>query len=459
MGNGCPVCGLFISSGLEEHVNICLDRQIAKNITPPAVKPNQVPPKRVSTLSEFRAKLTSKSLNVNRPVEPPTHGSCYEIYADEPLQTPRGYAIPYFKTLIYTRYSVDAFKWGSLEGCTGYFLTHFHSDHYQGLNSSWAGRAPIYCSETTAKLVILRLGVSPGALNILNMNGWISFPDMRVMLIDANHCPGSVMFLFHITSEDKYILHTGDCRAGPSLVNNPILQAALEEKKLHVNYLDTTYCGPKHTFPCQMQVIEECSELVKAVVEDRKQVRFSPIRRLVLVGSYVIGKERIALAIAKCLNSKIHVDDWKHEVLRTFDWPELIECLTKDPLAASVHIVSMAVLNKDGLNSYLEQFYPKHYTNILAIRPTGWTGLKTITNSHDFHGVAQKCTRKQALTIHSVPYSEHSSFTELADLLTAFPAEYVIPTVSNDTRDLFVGPNGASPIDILLYWQSLAKPK
>lgn len=54
---------------------------------------------------------------------------------------------------------VDGFQYAhpKLSGC--YFLTHFHSDHYIGLDKSFdCGR--IYCSSTTAGLVRLRLRIT-----------------------------------------------------------------------------------------------------------------------------------------------------------------------------------------------------------------------------------------------------------------------------------------------------------
>lgn len=236
------------------------------------------------------------------------------------------------------------------------------------------------------------------------------------------------MLLFHLLESDKLILHTGDFRGSPSLLAEPFLIQNCRNRPLDVIYLDTTYCDPKHTFPCQDKIVEETAQFCRTLVEDRIQFRFSPVKRLVIVGSYLVGKERVALAIAKAISSKIYVSQEKLELLELFEWEELSSRLTTDPHEASVHLVSMSHVNVQGLNDYLNAYFPS-FTHILGIRPTGWTGNTSNTTTHDHN--TGKSKRKGAITLHSTPYSEHSSFDELVRFLSAFPADLVIPTVDN----------------------------
>ena len=186
---------------------------------------------------------------------------------------------PFYKILDGMPLSVDAFRYGRIQGCTGYFLTHFHSDHYGGLSARWE-HGPIYCSAPTADLVRLRLGVDPRWLRPLPMDEPVEIPDsggVRVTCIDANHCPGSCIMLFegrqtaHIlpyTRRSPHIgsarifryLHCGDFRACPAQIRHPALANG---PRIDIVYLDTTYLNPRYCFPAQEEVVRACVQLAQ----------------------------------------------------------------------------------------------------------------------------------------------------------------------------------------------------
>ncbi|OIV89756.1 hypothetical protein TanjilG_02888 [Lupinus angustifolius] len=191
---------------------------------------------------------------------------------------------------------------------------------------------------------------------------------VKVTLLEANHCPGAALIHFDLPNGQCY-LHTGDFRACKQMQAHPLLV----NQRVNVLYLDTTYCNPKYKFPSKEDVLNYVVKITK------NHLKINP-RTLVVVGAYSIGKECVYLAISKALESL-----------------------------------------KDYLKTYKEQF-----TAILAFRPTGWTFSEKMCTDLELI----KPVSKGNITIYGVPYSEHSSFTELQDFVQFLRPEKIIPTVS-----------------------------
>lgn len=86
-------------------------------------------------------------------------------------------------------------------------LSLFNSDHYGGITANWS-QGPIYASQTTCNLVINSLGVDPKYVKPLPMEVSTLIPNsggVKVTCIEANHCPGSCLFLFE-GPRSKWIL-------------------------------------------------------------------------------------------------------------------------------------------------------------------------------------------------------------------------------------------------------------
>lgn len=222
--------------------------------------------------------------------------------------------VPYYKYLAGTNLVVDAFSFGKIPGCEGYFLSHFHSDHYTNLSASWA-HGPIYCSEITSRLVQKRLRVLPEFIHPLPVDKPCFIPgtdNVSVTLIDANHCPGSVMFLCAVPQDsgpDLKYLHTGDFRACSKMCSHPLLKQS-DNSPIDVLYLDTTYLNPKYSFPSQTASIRLACDVVERHIHHNRHLLsdtshlFTQKRKsgkslaqqgnlVFVVGTYSLGKERI----------------------------------------------------------------------------------------------------------------------------------------------------------------------
>lgn len=346
--------------------------------------------------------------------------------------------MPFYKTLTFgsSKIAVDAFNYGPITGVCAYFLTHFHSDHYGGLTKKWS-HGLIYCSAATARLAHLKLRVGEDMLRPLEMHKEYNIEGINVMLLDANHCPGAAVFLF-----DKHTLHTGDFRATEQLVQ----ELRLATSHLQTVYLDTTYLDPDRKFPAQELVIRVCAEYcVQAQAKPLKQEFFTraPEQRkiLVMVGTYTIGKEKLALEIARRLNGKIWAQPWKHKVLETIGDPKLNAPLSDDGTNAQVHLVSMNELSLAKLEPKWNHLR-KHFTQLIAFVPTGWTWsrkessfcLQTLENPK-----TTTSAQGGAIKICRVPYSEHSSYSELETFCRSVACKNIIATVHTRRYDILRG--------------------
>ncbi|XEU97838.1 hypothetical protein FSHL1_003124 [Fusarium sambucinum] len=408
---------------------------------------------------------------------------------------------PFYKIMPGFSICVDAFRYGAVQGCNAYFLSHFHSDHYIGLTARWC-HGPIYCSKVTGSLVRNQLRTAAKWVVELEFDKSYDIPGTEgatVTMIPANHCPGSSLFLFEKTTKQgvnnrvQRILHCGDFRACPAHVKHPLLKpdiidsisGKVKQQKIDICYLDTTYLNPKYSFPPQNDVIKACADLcgsmspdpnckddiwekasgqgtpavskffpnAKSDEKDKVDTKKKhPQRLLVICGTYSIGKERICISIAKALKSKIFATPGKIKICKQLGDPELSELLTSDPLEAQVHMQMLMEIRAETLQEYLNSYKP-YFSRIVGLRPSGWNfrpagksfGANTPPGSIHTHQilhdnnwrtrfgyknfVPQRGSTKEAMCF-GVPYSEHSSFRELAMFLMSLRIEKVIPTVN-----------------------------
>jgi len=333
---------------------------------------------------------------------------------------------PFYKIMPGFFICVDAFRYGAVQGCNAYFLSHFHSDHYVGLTASWC-HGPIYCSKVTANLVKQQLRVDPKYVVPLEFEDRVDIhgtQGMAVTMIPANHCPGSSLFLFEkvvgkgSNPKIQRVLHCGDFRACPAHITHPLLMPDVvcsitgktKQQKIDVCYLDTTYLNPRYAFPSQEEVIRACADMCVSLKKERAEesdawevvkreragtgmTKFvnSDIkpeddriamsissksskprgRLLVVCGTYSIGKERICLGIARALDCKIWAPPGKTKICAALEDEELMSRMTDDPKEAQIHMQMLMEIRAETLQEYLNSYKP-HFSRIVGFRPSGW---------------------------------------------------------------------------------------
>lgn len=203
--------------------------------------------------------------------------------------------VPIHKRIGKFSITVDCF-YIPIKDCDYYLLSHFHADHYMGLTSKFIH--PIYCSETTASLVSLNFGCKVVPLQMYKN---YSFDYFILRLVEANHCPGAVMFIFLI--EGVFYLHTGDFR-----FNKIYHSFNLSFKSV---YLDNTYEDYRN-FGSQKETIN------KIIARFDQKGLLCPLKISVICATYCIGKEKIFFAVAEYLDSKIQVSEEKMRIYKSY---------------------------------------------------------------------------------------------------------------------------------------------
>ncbi|KAL2266186.1 hypothetical protein VTJ83DRAFT_5538 [Remersonia thermophila] len=168
---------------------------------------------------------------------------------------------------------------------------------------------------------------------------------LQVTLIDANHCPGAVMFckplpqtacavFAHarqvLEGQGRAVLYTGDIRSEPWWVNSisrspSLLEYAMGLKTLDTIYLDTSFVEPI-PFPTKAEGIAELLEKVKRYPPDT----------IFHFQAWTYGYEDVWLALSKALRSKIHVDEYKWLIFRS------LAPTSPEDSASPSHLVSEA---------------------------------------------------------------------------------------------------------------------
>ena len=262
----------------------------------------------------------------------------------------------------------------------------------------------------------------------LSLDRTVEIDSCEVTLVEANHCPGAVQFLFNVREDGggecrKYV-HTGDFRFSECMRLDPFLGRFFGADAV---FLDTTYCNPRFSFVSQKESIDYIVDTVERIMA-REEGSSSPV--LFLISTYVLGKERIFLEVSRRLNCALHVDSRRMKILRASGLADSTT-FTEDPRGSFIHVIGWNLLGetwpyfRPNFVKMNEIMTEKGYSRAVGFVPSGWMHQK---NNRDF-----PVRVKEALEIHLVPYSEHSSYKELREYVRFLRPKKVIPTVGMDS--------------------------
>lgn len=291
--------------------------------------------------------------------------------------------------------AVDFWHWRKCLQSKIFFLSHAHSDHTSGLSSTW--RQPIYCSEVTGKIAVAKCGVKQSLIKPLSTGEAHIIPldekgkeTMTVTLIDANHCPGATMFLFE--GYFGRFVYTGDFRYHPAMLNNSVLGLKHPVDRL---YLDNTYNCPKSDFPSEV----DCKVRIMEVLAQH------PFTNIV-IGMHQLGKEDLLVDIAEFFDEMIQVTPERMSMLQLLDCKPVFTTEPSRIRVVQVHTITVSAV----------ELWNREIPTIVVIP-------SAIFKAH----------RKSYIGNHPnvfiIPYSSHSSYSELMKFVEQVRPRKIIPIV------------------------------
>lgn len=258
-------------------------------------------------------------------------------------------------------------------------LSHFHSDHMNGLPKG-GPPGPVVASPETARLLAALHRVPPERIITIAPGASVTLDEplpLAITAFDANHCPGAVMFL--IECDAGRMFYTGDFRLNASM---RAAIASLPEIDLLI--VDNTYDDPRYRFPSQEEAIAEVVAIAERHHEERQ----------VALAIYSIGKTRILEALHARLGRPTYVSERTARIYAVLGLGHLV---TRDK-------------EETPLRGYGRGYFDRYFKmkreyregRAVVIIPTGWA----------------VDVRRPEWNFHYVAYSEHCDFHERAEFVS-----------------------------------------
>ena len=234
----------------------------------------------------------------------------------------------------------------------------------------------------------------------------------HVTLLDANHCPGAVMFLFESETFGT-VLATGDFKYSLQLRENPILN----EIQVDTCYIDNTYMNKLYSnLPSKDKAFSEIVDLVEI-----KQQMYENVVFAIKVNS--IGKTDLLVRLSEYFNTKILVS------------PEKFQFYTQILKLNAAHFCHKY---RGDVMFYLpEDVDKKVFANaqIIQLNVTALDIYKVRKPNSSYQQITNYFC--EPLTSYQIPYTEHSSYNELIEFAKFLrPVRFVANEKSGISEDI-----------------------
>ncbi|CAL4154133.1 unnamed protein product, partial [Meganyctiphanes norvegica] len=225
---------------------------------------------------------------------------------------------------------------------------------------------------------------------------------LSVTPLDANHVPGAVMFLFQ--GYFGNILYCGDMRWYEDLLENPILRSVVEAKELDIVYIDNTFCADYCVFPSREGATKQIFDIIDSYPD-----------HVIKIGVRSLGREDLLVAVGKHYQERVLVSPDKYKMLQMLGYPDVF---TTEKSESRIHTIDLRQINNRNHSNWNCEF-PTISIVITALF-VGWP-------NGPYSSQAER-------GVFVVPYSDHSSYAELEEMVRVLAPRRLIPIVTQWSR-------------------------
>ncbi len=261
-------------------------------------------------------------------------------------------------------------------------ISHAHSDH------TARHRRPILTANTRLLLADYLNRADPITLDYgepLERKGY------TLTLYPAGHCLGSAQALVTSKKSGRRLLYTGDFKAQPSPINEPLTPVECD-----VLVIEATYGKPEYTFPPEDNVLETAYRTLRVWLERAER----PI-----VQGWRLGKAQELMYYLLAEGFDLVVEEGIYQVAEIYqqagvEFPGSYACFNGKWAEGQVLVCPPGQRKNGSLNGALNRYLGKRYMEL-----TGWAS-----------GGRGKGRRSWGrLGDASLPYSDHADFSDLVD--------------------------------------------
>ncbi|XP_059486533.1 uncharacterized protein LOC132203088 isoform X2 [Neocloeon triangulifer] len=310
--------------------------------------------------------------------------------------------------------SVDCFRKENLQRCDLFFLSNYHKEDFQRFCGQAVNRSrqyyvsptkTLYCSLRTEQMIMNVMGsvsFSGFKIEVFDIDQTLKIPlpngrELKVTAIDANHCMGSIMFLFE--TEQKIVLYTSDFRCTTDQVQQIKALRNLDGsyKSLDTLYVDCSFLE-HHYFE-----YPTVDNLARVLIE--KIEKFENPNEKVHIHSNELIKETLMIKkLSMHFVKKIHISS---DIKKMYNNVQNMDKYMTDASETSIHMCmsSSCDINGMGLRIKLKDTVPENITeeeesNSQMIEENG----PELTVAHTIHatfdevkGLMQICNPAKAI--------------------------------------------------------------